>query len=90
MDDGREKEPTLAEIIGAKLGQIIIISLYQARATLTLAQAIEKDPSVSSEVRSAAKDSLAAIDQVIDKLEEAIGDSEIKTIRGFVGRTEND
>jgi hypothetical protein len=90
MSDKKGKEESFADIIGSKLGQIIVISMYQARATLTLAKAIAEDPSTSPEVKAAAHDSLAVIDQMIDKLEETVGDEALKSIRDFVGKTDHE
>jgi hypothetical protein len=90
MDNEKEKALSFSEMIGAKLGEILVISVYQARATLTLAKAIEKDPSTSPEVKSAARDSLAVIDLMIEKLEESVGDEGLKSIRDFVGRSEDE
>ncbi|WP_236169844.1 hypothetical protein [Pseudomonas atacamensis] len=90
MDDEKEKNLPFSELIGAKLGEILVISMYQARATLTLAQAIAKDPSTSPDVKSAASDSLAVIDQLIIKLEQAVGDEALTLIRDFVGRTDHE
>lgn len=89
MDDDK-KTKSFADAVGASLGQLFVISMYQARATLTLARAIEKDSSSSQELKSAAKDSLAAIDLIIEKIESAVDDDAATSIRDLVGKTKDE
>lgn len=91
MDDEEEKnKQSFLEQVGTTFGQLFVISMYQARATLNLAKAIEKDPSSAPELKSAAKDSLEVIDLLIEKLEEAVGDGTITSIKDFVGRAKDE
>lgn len=89
MDD-EKKHLSFPESLGATLGQLFVISMYQTRATLNLARAIEKDSSSSPELKSAAKDSLAIIDLIIEKIESSVGDEAVNSIRDFVGRSEDE
>lgn len=90
-EDEKPKDSTIFETIGANLGQLYVLSMYQARATLVLAKAIEKDPSTSSDLKEAAKESLELIDSMIEKLEKSVeDDASISSIRDFVGRTQNE
>ncbi|MBJ2241974.1 hypothetical protein [Pseudomonas sp. MF6768] len=89
MDDD-SKPTSFTEAVGTTLGQLFVISMYQTRATLNLARAIEKDSSSSQELKSAAKDSLAVIDLIIEKIESAVDDDMVSSIRDFVGKTEDE
>ncbi|WP_092256565.1 hypothetical protein [Pseudomonas sp. NFACC13-1] len=88
MDDDKHSGKSLGEILGTKMGEILVISMYQARATLTLAKAIQEDSSTSPDVKAAAQESLAVIDQIIEKMEQFVGDDAMASIRPLVGKTE--
>ncbi len=89
MDDD-SKPASFSDAVGTTLGQLFVISMYQTRATLNLARAIEKDSSSSQELKAAAKDSLAVIDLIIAKIESAVDDDMVSSIRDFVGKTEDE
>ena len=89
MDDDQIPK-SFADAVDSSLGQLFVISMYQARATLTLARAIEKDSSSSQELKAAAKESLAAIDVIIEKIESAVDDDAATSIRDLVGKTKDE
>ncbi|MEA3233874.1 hypothetical protein OP492_04315 [Pseudomonas mosselii] len=89
-DKGDEPQ-SFSDVVGSTFGKVYIMSMYQARATITLANAIEKDPSTSPELKSAATESLQMIDKIIALLEESLEDeSTTNLVRTFIGRGEDE
>lgn len=92
MTDETEKGTpvdALGEMLGKNFGQLFVISMFQARATLTLADAIKKDPAVTTETKQKAEETMAMIDKIIEQMESAMPDlgGPIK-IKDFVGRSD--
>ncbi|HGM5587090.1 TPA: hypothetical protein ACKP2Y_003455 [Pseudomonas putida] len=85
-DEKPSKAPDSDDPVSNSLGTLYAVSVYQARATLTLAKALEADPATSSEVKEAAKTSLHIIDAIIQALEAAVGNEELtKAIKKGAG-----
>ncbi|WP_137971984.1 hypothetical protein [Pseudomonas sp. F(2018)] len=87
-DDSKEDQPKdFVELIGQNIGQLFVISMFQARATLTLANAIKEDPAVSAETKEKAEESLQIIDKIIEQMETALPNLTTPvTIRELFGR----
>jgi len=90
-DEEKKDSPSIFEAIGTNFGKLFVLSMYQARATLTLAKAIENDPSSSTEMKHAAQESLIIIDTIIENLEEAVdSESAVSSIRQLMGKDQDE
>lgn len=90
-DEKGDEAKSFADVIGETFGKVYVMSMYQARATITLANAIEKDSSTSTELKAAAAESLLVIDKIISLLEGTIKDeSTSNLVKTFVGRGEDE
>ncbi|MNP58036.1 hypothetical protein D3C76_1529130 [compost metagenome] len=75
-DESSKKDP-MSELISVNFGTLYAVAVYQARATMTLAKALENDPSVSTGVKEAAKTSLRIIEAIIASLETTVDNKEV-------------
>lgn len=60
--------------IGKQFGKLFVLSMYQAKATVLLANAIKNEPNVSQQTKDKADETLEVIDKIIEHIESAMSD----------------
>lgn len=67
---------SFSDEVGKQLGKLFVLSMYQAKATVVLANAIKNDPTVSQKTKDKANETLEVIDKIIEHIESAMSDPE--------------